>query len=210
MTTPLETALCPDRCPIWSSSRWGNSSPARSAASFSAIWAPTSSRSSLWSRRSHAGLGAGPAGLVEVIARNKRSVSLNLRLPAGQELARELISRADVLIENFRPGTLEGWGLSPDALSAQNPRLIIVRMSGYGQTGPYSERPGFGGVAEAMGGWRRIVGEPDRPPSRLGVSIGDTLCATYGAMGVLAALHHRDLTGRGQVVDVALYEWCCR
>jgi formyl-CoA transferase len=142
----------------------------------------------------------------EVIARNKRSVSLNLRVPEGQALARELIAGADVLIENFRPGTLEGWGLSPDALMAANPKLIIVRMSGYGQTGPYSGRAGFGGVAEAMGGWRRIVGEPDRPPARLGVSIGDSLCATYGALGVLAALHHREKTGKGQVVDAALYE----
>lgn len=142
----------------------------------------------------------------EVIARNKRSVSLNLRVPEGQDLARRLIGEADVLIENFKPGTLENWGLSPASLMAANPRLIVVRMSGYGQSGPYSERAGFGGVAEAMGGWRRIVGDPDRPPSRMGVSIGDTLTATYGCMGVLAALHHREKTGRGQVIDAALYE----
>lgn len=142
----------------------------------------------------------------EVIARNKRSVSLHLRVPEGQDLARRLIGEADVLIENFKPGTLENWGLSPAALMAANPRLIVVRMSGYGQSGPYSERAGFGGVAEAMGGWRRIVGDPDRPPSRMGVSIGDTLTATYGCMGVLAALHHREKTGRGQVIDAALYE----
>jgi crotonobetainyl-CoA:carnitine CoA-transferase CaiB-like acyl-CoA transferase len=142
----------------------------------------------------------------EVIARNKRSVSLNLRMAEGQDLARRLIGEADVLIENFKPGTLEGWGLAPEALMAANPRLIVVRMSGYGQTGPYASRAGFGGVAEAMGGWRRIVGDPDRPPARMGVSIGDTLTASYGCMGVLAALHHRDRTGRGQVVDAALYE----
>ncbi|HSZ50472.1 MAG TPA: CoA transferase [Caulobacteraceae bacterium] len=142
----------------------------------------------------------------EVIARNKKSVSINLRVPEGQALARRLISRADVLIENFKPGTLEGWGLGPDDLRCENPRLIVARMSGYGQTGPYSGRAGFGGIGEAMGGWRRIVGDPDRPPSRMGVSIGDSLTATYGALGVLAALHHRERTGEGQVVDAALYE----
>jgi formyl-CoA transferase len=142
----------------------------------------------------------------EVIARNKRSVSANLRIPAGQALVRQLAAKADVLIENFKPGTLEKWGLGPDVLHAENPGLIIARMSGYGQTGPYSDRAGFGGIGEAMGGWRYIVGEPDRPPSRMGVSIGDTLTASYGAMGVLAALHHRSQTGKGQVVDAALYE----
>lgn len=142
----------------------------------------------------------------EVIARNKRSVSANLRVPEGQALVRALAANADVLIENFKPGTMEKWGLGPDALHAINPRLIIARMSGYGQTGPYSGRAGFGGIGEAMGGWRYIVGEPDRPPSRMGVSIGDTLTATYGCMGVLAALHARARTGVGQVVDAALYE----
>jgi crotonobetainyl-CoA:carnitine CoA-transferase CaiB-like acyl-CoA transferase len=142
----------------------------------------------------------------EVIARNKRSVSANLRVPEGQALVRKLIAGADVLIENFKPGTMEKWGLGPDVLLAEFPRLIIARMSGYGQTGPYSDRAGFGGIGEAMGGWRYIVGEPDRPPSRMGVSIGDTLTATYGCMGVLAALHARERTGRGQVVDAALYE----
>ena len=142
----------------------------------------------------------------EVIARNKRSVSANLRLPAGQALVRKLIAKADILIENFKPGTLEKWGLGPDALLAEQPGLIIARMSGYGQTGPYSARPGFGGIGEAMGGWRHIVGEPDRPPSRMGVSIGDSLTATFGCMGVLAALHHRNATGQGQMVDTALYE----
>lgn len=142
----------------------------------------------------------------EVIARNKRSVTCNLRIPEGQELARKLIAQADVLVENFKPGTLEKWGLSPDELHRDNPGLIIARMSGYGQDGPYSDRAGFGGIGEAMGGWRYIVGEPDRPPARMGISIGDTLCATYGCMGVLAALHHREKTGEGQVVDTALYE----
>ncbi|WGM38340.1 CaiB/BaiF CoA-transferase family protein [Caulobacter sp. NIBR1757] len=142
----------------------------------------------------------------EVIARNKKSVSIDLRKPEGQDLARRLIDGADVLIENFRPGTLEGWGLGPERLHQSNPGLIVVRMSGYGQTGPYSDRAGFGGIGEAMGGWRNIVGEPDRPPSRMGVSIGDALAATYGCLGALAALRHRDATGQGQVVDSALYE----
>jgi formyl-CoA transferase len=141
-----------------------------------------------------------------VIARNKRSVALDLRQAEGQEIARSLAARADILIENFRPGTLEKWGMAPEKLHALNPRLIIVRVSGYGQTGPYADRAGFGLVGEAMGGWRAIVGEPDRPPSRMGVSIGDTLAASYGCMGALAALHHREKTGRGQVIDSALYE----
>jgi formyl-CoA transferase len=142
----------------------------------------------------------------EVIARNKRSVSANLRIPEGQALVRKLIAKADIVIENFKPGTIEKWGMAPDALLAENPGLIIARMSGYGQDGPYSDRAGFGGIGEAMGGWRYIVGDPDRPPSRMGISIGDTLCATYGTMGILAALHHRSKTGQGQVVDTALYE----
>lgn len=142
----------------------------------------------------------------EVVARNKKSVSANLRIPEGQEIVRKLAAKADILIENFKPGTLEKWGLAPDQLHAINPRLIIVRVSGYGQTGPYSERAGFGGIGEAMGGWRYIVGDPDRPPSRMGVSIGDSLAATYGCLGALAALHARERTGKGQVVDSALYE----
>lgn len=142
----------------------------------------------------------------EVIARNKRSVSANLRVPEGQALVKRLIAQADVLIENFKPGTMEKWGLGPDVLLAEFPGLIIARMSGYGQTGPYSNRAGFGGIGEAMGGWRYIVGEPNLPPSRMGVSIGDTLTATYGCMGVLAALHERDRSGKGQVIDAALYE----
>ncbi len=151
------------------------------------------------------GQGAKPAWW-RVIARNKRSVALDLRKPEGQRIARDLAAKADILIENFRPGTLEKWGMSPAALHAINPGLIIVRVSGYGQTGPYADRAGFGLVGEAMGGWRAIVGEPDRPPARMGVSIGDTLAATYGCMGALAALHHRAQTGRGQVIDSALYE----
>jgi crotonobetainyl-CoA:carnitine CoA-transferase CaiB-like acyl-CoA transferase len=142
----------------------------------------------------------------EVIARNKKSVTANLRISEGQALVRKLIATADIVVENFKPGTMEKWGLGPDTLLAEQPSLIIARMSGYGQTGPYSDRAGFGGIGEAMGGWRYIVGEPDRPPSRMGVSIGDTLTATYGCMGVLAALHHRSQTGKGQVVDAALYE----
>lgn len=141
-----------------------------------------------------------------IIARNKQSIALNLGDSGDQEVARQLIDHADILIENFRPGTLEKWGMSPDALMARNPGLIIVRVSGYGQTGPYSGRAGFGGIGEAMGGWRAIVGEPDRPPSRMGVSIGDSLAATYGCMGALAALHERSTSGKGQVVDISLYE----
>ena len=142
----------------------------------------------------------------EVVSRNKKSVSANLRVAEGQALARKLIATADILIENFRPGTLEKWSMSPEALHKENPGLIIVRVSGYGQTGPYSDRAGFGGIGEAMGGWRNIVGDSDRAPSRMGVSIGDSLAATYGCIGALAALHHRDRTGEGQVVDSALYE----
>jgi crotonobetainyl-CoA:carnitine CoA-transferase CaiB-like acyl-CoA transferase len=142
----------------------------------------------------------------EVIARNKKSVSIDLRRPEGQALAKQLILGADVLVENFRPGTLESWGLDPQALRAENPRLIVARMSGYGQTGPYANRPGYGGAGEAMGGWRVLVGDPDRPASRMGVSIGDSLAATYGCLGVLAALLARTRNGRGQTIDCALYE----
>jgi crotonobetainyl-CoA:carnitine CoA-transferase CaiB-like acyl-CoA transferase len=142
----------------------------------------------------------------EVVSRNKKAVSANLRVPEGQELVRKLAATADILIENFKPGTMEKWGLGPDILHEINPRLIIVRVSGYGQTGPYSSRAGFGGIGEAMGGWRHIVGDPDRAPSRMGISIGDTMAASYGCMGALAALHSRETTGKGQVVDSALYE----
>ncbi|HXQ15153.1 MAG TPA: CoA transferase [Caulobacteraceae bacterium] len=142
----------------------------------------------------------------EILSRNKRTVSLDLRQAAGQDLARRLIAQADILIENFRPGTLEGWNLSPERLHEANRGLIVVRVSGYGQTGPYAARAGFGGIGEAMGGWRHIVGDADRPPSRMGVSIGDSLAATFGCLGALAALRHREATGEGQVVDSSLYE----
>lgn len=141
-----------------------------------------------------------------VIARNKLSIALDLRDAADQETARRLAAQADILIENFRPGTLEKWGMAPGTLLQANPRLIVVRVSGYGQTGPYAQRAGFGGIGEAMGGWRAIVGESDRPPARMGVSIGDSLAATYGCMGALAALHERERSGLGQVIDVSLYE----
>lgn len=141
-----------------------------------------------------------------VIGRNKYSVAADLRAEEGQQLARDLIAKADILVENFRPGTLERWNLGPERLRAEKPGLIIVRVSGYGQTGPYATRAGFGGIAEAMGGWRKIVGFPDRAAARMGISIGDTLAATYGCLGAVAALHHRDRTGEGQVVDAALYE----
>ncbi|WP_100868502.1 CaiB/BaiF CoA transferase family protein [Novosphingobium kunmingense] len=141
-----------------------------------------------------------------VIARNKYSVEADMRSAEGQDRVRRLIAKADILIENFRPGTLERWNLDPAELCRQNPRLIVVRVSGYGQTGPYAGRAGFGGIGEAMGGWRGIVGDPDRPPSRMGVSIGDTLAATYGCMGALAALNERQHSGKGQIIDATLYE----
>lgn len=141
-----------------------------------------------------------------VVARNKKSVTCNLRVAEGQDLVRRLVADADVLLENFRPGTLERWGLGWDELSAINPRLILVRVTGYGQTGPYAPRAGFGSIGEAMGGIRYVTGEADRPPSRSGISLGDSLAATYAAYGTLAALHARERTGRGQVVDSAIYE----
>jgi formyl-CoA transferase len=142
----------------------------------------------------------------QVQSRNKRSLALDLREPEAQDIVRRLAADADVLIENFRPGTLEGWGLSPDALLELNPRLVVLRISGYGQSGPYRDRPGFGVVAEAMGGLRHLTAEPGRVPVRVGVSIGDTLAALHGVIGILMALQHRHQTGRGQVIDVALYE----
>ncbi|HWF00071.1 MAG TPA: CaiB/BaiF CoA-transferase family protein [Caulobacteraceae bacterium] len=141
-----------------------------------------------------------------VIGRNKKSVTVNLRAPEGQAIVRELTLKADVLVENFRPGTMEKWGLSWDSLAAANPRLIMARVSGFGQTGPYAARAGYGLIGEAMGGLRAITGEPDRPPARAGVSIGDSLAATHAVMGVLMALHVREKTGRGQVIDAAIYE----
>ena len=140
-------------------------------------------------------------------SRNKESVTLDLRSPEGQDVIRRLVAQSDVLIENFRPGTLEAWGLGWDALHALNPGLIMLRVSGYGQTGPYRDRPGFGVVAEAMGGLRHLSGEPGRTPVRVGISIGDSLSALHGVIGILLALRHRDQNGGdGQMIDVALYE----
>ena len=142
----------------------------------------------------------------QVQSRNKRSLALDLRTPDGQDVARRLAAEADVLIENFRPGALEGWNLAPEQLLEANPRLIVLRISGYGQTGPYRNRPGFGVVGEAMGGLRHLTAEPGRVPVRVGVSIGDTLAALHGVIGILLALQHRHASGQGQVIDVALYE----
>jgi formyl-CoA transferase len=134
-------------------------------------------------------------------------VALDLRQKEGQTIARQLIAEADVLVENFRPGTLEGWGMSPEELHALNPGLVMLRISGYGQTGPYRDLPGFGAIGEAMGGLRHLTGEPGRVPVRVGVSIGDTLAALHGTIGVLTALYHRKVNGgKGQVIDVALHE----
>jgi formyl-CoA transferase len=142
----------------------------------------------------------------QVQSRNKRSLALDLRQPQAQDIVRRLANEADVLIENFRPGALEGWGLAPADLVQANPRLIVLRISGYGQSGPYRDRPGFGVVAEAMGGLRYLTAEPGRVPVRVGVSLGDTLAALHGVIGILLALEHRHRSGRGQIVDVALYE----
>ena len=143
----------------------------------------------------------------QVQSRNKRSVALDLRATEGQDIARALIAEADVLIENFRPGTLEGWGMGWEELRALNPGLVMLRISGYGQTGPYRDLPGFGAIGEAMGGLRHLTGEPGRVPVRVGVSIGDTLAALHGTIGVLLALYHRKAHGGpGQVIDVALHE----
>ena len=143
----------------------------------------------------------------QVQSRNKRSLALDLRSREGQAIARQLIAGADVLIENFRPGTLEGWGMSYEELARDNPGLVMLRISGYGQTGPYRDLPGFGAIGEAMGGLRHLTGEPGRVPVRCGISIGDTLAALHGTIGVLTALYHRKVNGgRGQVIDVALTE----
>jgi formyl-CoA transferase len=141
-----------------------------------------------------------------VIARGKKSVTLNLREKAAQDIVRDLVATADVLLENFRPGTLEKWGLGYDDLRRINPRIVMTRVSGYGQTGPLSGQPGFGAIGEAMGGLRYTTGDPAVPPSRTGISIGDTLAATYACLGTMMALHARERTGVGQVVDSALYE----
>ena len=142
----------------------------------------------------------------QVQSRNKRSLSLDLRQAEAQEIVKKLITEADVLIENFRPGTLEGWGLDPNHLLELNPKLIVLRISGYGQTGPYRDKPGFGVVAEAMGGLRHLTAEPGRVPVRVGVSIGDTLASLHGVIGILLALQERHRSGLGQVIDIALYE----
>ncbi|RDK11394.1 CaiB/BaiF CoA transferase family protein [Cupriavidus lacunae] len=143
----------------------------------------------------------------EAQSRDKQSVTLDLRTPEGQDVVRKLAAQSDVLIENFRPGTLESWGLGWDGLHALNPGLVMLRVSGYGQTGPYRDRPGFGVIGEAMGGLRHLSGEPGRTPVRVGVSIGDSLSALHGVIGILLALRHREQNGgKGQVVDVALYE----
>jgi len=143
----------------------------------------------------------------QVQSRNKQSLALDLRQKEAQDIARQLIAEADVLVENFRPGTMEGWGMSPEELHAINPGLVMLRISGYGQTGPYRDLPGFGVIGEAMGGLRHLTAEPGRVPVRVGVSIGDTLAALHGVIGVMMALYHRKVNGgSGQVIDVALHE----
>lgn len=141
-----------------------------------------------------------------VVARGKRCITANLREPDGQDILRRLVAEADFLLENFRPGTLEKWGLGYEDLRKINPRLIMIRVSGYGQTGPYASRAGYASVGEAMGGLRYVMGEADRLPSRAGISLGDSLAGLYAALGALAALHHREKTGEGQVVDATIYE----
>jgi len=141
-----------------------------------------------------------------VVARNKKAITLDLRQAEGQALLKDLVKKSDFVLENFRPGTMEKWGLGWSELSAINPRLIMIRVSGFGQTGPYSRQAGFGAIGEAMGGLRYVVGDPSTPPSRMGISIGDSLAATFACIGALSALHHREKTGRGQVVDSAIYE----
>ena len=141
-----------------------------------------------------------------IIARNKKSVTLDLRSAAGQSVLKELVEKADIVIENFRAGTMEKWGLGYDVLSALNPRLIMIRVSGFGQTGPYATRAGYGSIGEAMGGMRNLAGDPSTPPSRIGLSIGDSLAATMACLGGMMALHRREVTGMGQMVDSAIYE----
>jgi len=141
-----------------------------------------------------------------VVARNKKAITLDMRQAEGQSILKELVKEADFLLENFRPGTMEKWGCGYEELSKINPRLIMIRVSGYGQNGPYSHRAGFGAIGEAMGGMRYVVGDPSTPPSRMGISIGDELAATFACLGALSALHYREKTGKGQVVDSALYE----
>ncbi len=142
----------------------------------------------------------------KVCARNKRCITANLREKEGQNIVRQLVKEADFVLENFRPGTMEKWGLGYEDLKAINPKIIMIRVSGYGQTGPYSKRPGYASVGEAMGGVRYLMGDPDRKPSRAGISLGDTLAGTYATIGALSALHHREKTGEGQVIDASIYE----
>ncbi|MFF5078336.1 CaiB/BaiF CoA transferase family protein [Actinoplanes sp. NPDC000266] len=141
-----------------------------------------------------------------VVARNKKSVTCDLRKAEGQALIRRLIDTADIVVENFRPGTLERWGLAPETLWKTNPGLVVTRVTGYGQSGPYASRAGFGSIGEAMGGIRYVMGDPGQPPVRAGISLGDSLAATYACLGTLTAIHHRSRTGRGQIVDSAIYE----
>lgn len=141
-----------------------------------------------------------------IVGRNKKSITLNARVPEGQEIIKQLIKKSDFLLENFKPKTMEKWNLGYDVLSGINPGLIMIRVSGYGQTGPYSHKAGYAAVGEAMGGLRYVVGDPSTPPSRVGISLGDTTAATYACMGALMALHHRHVTGKGQIVDSAIYE----
>ncbi|WP_254206456.1 CaiB/BaiF CoA transferase family protein [Nocardia alni] len=155
-----------------------------------------------WGRKSPDGLSL----TWPIIGRNKKSVTCNLREPRGQELVTRLVAQADVLVENFRPGTMERWNLGYEQLSRVNPRLVLVRVTGYGQDGPYAGRAGFGSIGEAMGGIRYTTGEPDRPPSRTGISLGDSLAGTFAALGAVMALLNRERTGRGQIVDSAIYE----
>ena len=142
----------------------------------------------------------------EVVGRNKKSVTVNLRIPEGQNLVKQLVEKSDFLLENFRPGTMERWGLGWEDLKAVNPKLIMIRVSGYGQTGPYAHRAGYGGIGEAMGGLRNLVGDPSTPPSRVGISLGDSLAGTLACLGAMMALHHREKTGEGQMIDSAIYE----
>ena len=154
-------------------------------------WSVVTEEGSLWSM---------------VQSRNKESIAIDLRSPAGQALVRRLAEKVDVVVENFRPGRLESWGLGPDVLREANPRLVMVRISGFGQDGPYRDRPGYGSTGESMGGLRYVTGFADRPPLKMGISIGDAIAALYATIGTLAALRRRDATGRGEVVDVALHE----
>jgi formyl-CoA transferase len=140
------------------------------------------------------------------ILRNKRSIALDLKSQEGRAIAQELIAGADILVENNRPGVMERLGLGYEAMSARNPGLVMVRISGYGQTGPYAERPGYGAICEAVGGVRHMTGDPDRPPARVALATTDYLSSVYAAFGAMTAIHARSQTGRGQVVDVALYE----